>query len=161
MPDIFAFVCAGIYGKLKGQEFIQEGEPQLFAYGVCILIAQPFRLFQQLCGLLFISALTDCKGVIAEGYGIIHIIRGDKGKPLFVVFTGSLELPADKINRADIAIGYAIGRVEGKSLFIAGKSFFMCAQAAVCPAKPHPDIRYIFVCKAFKRACISREVCPC
>ena len=46
MPDIFAFVCAGIYGKLKGQEFIQEGEPQLFAYGVCILIAQPFRLFQ-------------------------------------------------------------------------------------------------------------------
>jgi len=59
MPDIFAFVCAGIYGKLKGQEFIQEGEPQLFAYGVCILIAQPFRLFQQLCGLLFISALLQ------------------------------------------------------------------------------------------------------
>ncbi len=65
MPDIFAFICAGIYGKLKGQEFIQEGEPQLFAYGVCILIAQPFRLFQQFCGLLFISALQgrNCRGL--------------------------------------------------------------------------------------------------
>ena len=48
MPDIFAFICAGIYGKSEGQELIQEGKPQLFAYGVRILIAQPLRLFQQL-----------------------------------------------------------------------------------------------------------------